>query len=127
MNSIHVVGRLTKDPEITSSANGTTYARYTVAVDRKYKREGEQEADFFPCISFGKQAEFVEKYLKKGTKVIITGEMLLDISNKDGKVFTYPKIKVSEIEFAESKNKSNNSDSKDFLTVSDDLGELPFS
>lgn len=127
MNSIHIVGRLTKDPEITSSANGTTYARYTVAVDRKYKKEGEQEADFFPCISFGKQAEFVEKYLKKGTKVIITGEMLLDMSNKDGKVFTYPKIKVSEIEFAESKNKSNNSDSKDFLTVSDDLGELPFS
>lgn len=124
MNSIHVMGRLTKDPEITSAQNGTTIARYSVAVDRKFAKEGQQKTDFFPCVSFGKQAEFVDKYVKKGTKVVISGEMNLDLVQKDGKNVTYPKIIVGEIEFAESK-KSDNSPSNDFLNVTSEE-ELPF-
>ena len=124
MNSIHVMGRLTKDPEITSAQNGTTIARYSVAVDRKFAKEGQQKTDFFPCVSFGKQAEFVDKYVKKGTKVVISGEMNLDLVQKDGKNVTYPKIIVGEIEFAESK-KSDNSPSNDFLNITSEE-ELPF-
>lgn len=125
MNIITIMGRLTKDPEISSSTSGTTYARYTVAVDRKYKKEGQQNTDFFPCTSFGKQANFVEKYLKKGTKVVLSGEMNID-KNEDK---TYPKIIVSDIEFAESKGQTEKTESKDvtdFLNVAD-ISELPFS
>ena len=69
MNKVILMGRLTRDPEVSSSTSGTTFARYSIAVDRRFKREGEPDADFFNCTSFGKQAEFVERYLKKGTKV----------------------------------------------------------
>lgn len=124
MNHIHIMGRLTKAPEISSTTTGKTVAKFSVAVDRKYKKEGQQEADFFPCITFDKQAEFVEKYLTKGTKVVISGEMNLDQAEKDGKKNTYPKIKVSEIEFAESKKAESKQD--DFITVANDE-ELPFS
>lgn len=123
MNYISIMGRLTKDPETSTSQGGKTYSKYTIAVDRKYKVEGQQETDFFPCISFGKQAEFVQHYLTKGTKVIISGEMNLDVVEKDGKKTTYPKIKVNEIEFAESKKTETKSD--DYLSVSSDT-DLPF-
>ena len=123
MNHIHIMGRLTKAPEISSTTTGKTVAKFSVAVDRKYKKEGQQEADFFPCITFDKQAEFVERYLTKGTKVVVSGEMNLDKVEKDGKKTTYPKIKVSEIEFAESKK---NETKDDFITVANDE-ELPFS
>lgn len=123
MNYISVMGRLTKDPETSTSQGGKMYSKYTIAVDRKYKVEGQQETDFFPCISFGKQAEFVQHYLTKGTKVIISGEMNLDVVEKDGKKTTYPKIKVNEIEFAESKKTETKSD--DYLSVSSDT-DLPF-
>ena len=73
MNKVILMGRLTREPEVSSSTSGTTFARYSIAVDRKFKKEGEPDADFFNCTSFGKQAEFVEKYLKKGTKVVVTG------------------------------------------------------
>lgn len=127
MNVLHIMGRLTADPEITSTQSGTTIARYTVAVDRKFAKEGQQKADFFSCTSFGKQAEFAERFLKKGTKVVVSGEMRLDLVQKDGKNVTYPKVAVNEIEFAESK-KSDSGEAKtdDFLNVTDNLDELPF-
>ena len=127
MNVLHIMGRLTADPEITSTQSGTTIARYTVAVDRKYAKDGQQKTDFFTCTSFGKQAEFVERYLKKGVKVVASGEMRLDTVQKDGKNVTYPKVAVNEIEFAESK-KSDSGEAKteDFLNVADNLDELPF-
>lgn len=129
MNTLHIMGRLTADPEITSTTGGTTIARYTVAVDRRYAKDGQQKADFFPCNSFGKQAEFAERYLKKGTKVVINGEMRLDTVQKDGKNVTYPKVAVNEIEFAESKKESGNTENtNEFLNVPDGLvEELPFS
>lgn len=131
MNNIDIMGRLTAEPEITSTTGGTTVAKYSVAVDRKLAKEGQQDVDFFPCVSWGKQAEFVEKYLHKGTKVVISGVMNLDRQLKDGKTTTYPKINVREIEFAESK-KDNESKAEnkgnDFLNIPDGLvDELPFS
>ena len=131
MNAIHLMGRLTASPEVTSSASGTTIARFTVAVDRRFAKEGQQKTDFFNCSAFGTLAEFVEKYLKKGTKVVLSGEMRLDTVQKDGKNVTYPKVAVNEIEFAESK-KTDSGEAKtenDFLTVPDgiDFSELPFS
>ena len=128
MNKIHLMGRLTAEPEITSTTSGTTIARYTIAVDRRFVKEGQQKTDFFPCTSFGKQAEFAEKYLKKGTKIVISGEMRLDRVLKEEKTLTYPKVSVEEIEFAESK-KEQTQDSADFLNIPDGINpdELPFS
>ena len=125
MNTLHIMGRLTADPEITSTQSGTTIARYTVAVDRKFAKDGQQKTDFFPCSSFGKQAEFVEKFLKKGIKVVVSGEMRLDTVQKDGKNVTYPKVAVNEIEFAESKKESGEA-KDDFLNIADNVDDLPF-
>ena len=125
MNALHIMGRLTADPEITSTQSGTTIARYTVAVDRRFAKDGQQKTDFFSCTSFGKQAEFVEKFLKKGVKVVVSGEMRLDTVQKDGKNVTYPKVAVNEIEFAESKKESGEA-KDDFLNVADNVDDLPF-
>ena len=104
MNIVILMGRLTRDPEVSSSASGTTFARYSIAVERKFKREGEPDADFFNCTSFGKQAEFVERYLKKGTKIVITGELQNNnYTNKDGQKVYDVRIMVHDVEFAESK------------------------
>ena len=126
MNALHIMGRLTADPEITSTQSGTTIARYTVAVDRRFAKDGQQKTDFFSCTSFGKQAEFVEKFLKKGVKVVVSGEMRLDTVQKDGKNVTYPKVAVNEIEFAESKKDSGEAKPDDFLNIADNVDDLPF-
>ena len=109
MNKVILMGRLTRDPEVRYSqgASQTTVARFSVAVDRRFKREGEPDADFFNCTSFGKQAEFVERYLHKGTKVVLSGRVQNDnYTNKDGQMVYSVRIMVDEIEFAESKNAS---------------------
>ena len=71
MNKVILMGRLTRDPEMRYGQSGTGIASFSLAVDRRFKREGQAEADFFNCTAFGKQGEFVEKYLKKGTKVLL--------------------------------------------------------
>ena len=107
MNNLILMGRLTRDPEIRVSqgANQTTIGRFSIAVDRRFKREGQPDADFFNCVVFGKQAEFVEKYLHKGTKIVIRGEMQNNnYTDKDGiKRYDY-QVMVDEINFAESKS-----------------------
>lgn len=109
MNKVILMGRLTRDPDIRYSQgeNPTAIARFTLAVDRRFKREGEQSADFINCISFGKSAEFAEKYLHKGTKIAVTGRIQTgSYTNKDGvKVYTTDVV-VEEQEFAESKSAS---------------------
>ena len=104
MNKIILMGRLTRDPEMRSSGN-TTICRYSIAVDRRFKRDGEPDADFFNCTVFGKSAEFAEKYFRQGTKLLITGRIQSDnYTNKDGqKVYSW-QVLVDEQEFAESKN-----------------------
>ena len=131
MNLVILMGRICKDPDITSSQSGTTIARYSVAVDRRFKKEGEPTADFFTCVSFGKQAEFVDRYLKKGTKIVVTGELQNNnYTNKDGQKVYDTRILTNNVEFAESKretNESNNTDTNDFLNVADGIAtELPF-
>ncbi len=110
MNKVILMGRLTRDPEIRYSQgeNSTPVARYTLAVDRRFKREGEPTADFIPCVAFGKQAEHAEKYYHQGLKVTISGHIQTgSYTNKDGmKVYTTEVI-IEEQEFAESKAASD--------------------
>ena len=111
MNKVILMGRLTRDPEVRYSqgANQTAVARFSIAVDRRFKREGEPDADFFNCTAFGKQAEFIERYLRKGVKVVTCGRIQNDnYTNKDGQMVYSVRVMVDEIEFAESKNASAN-------------------
>ena len=105
MNKVIFMGRLTRDPEVRySGSNNMAIARFSIAVDRRFKREGDPEADFFNCTAFGKLGEFVEKYLKKGTKILMDGEVRNDnYTDKDGrKVYGFNFV-ANSIEFAESK------------------------
>lgn len=107
MNKIILMGRLTRDPELRYSqgANATAIARYTLAVDRRFKREGDPDADFFNCTVFGKQAEFAEKYLRQGTKLLVTGRIQNDnYTNREGQKVYSVQVMVEEQEFAESKS-----------------------
>ena len=136
MNKVILMGRLTRDPEVRAT-DSTTVARYTLAVDRRFKREGEQDADFIGCVTFGKSAEFAEKYFHQGTKVAIVGRIQTgSYTNKEGvKVYTTDVV-VEEQEFAESKNASGSAgrpepkvDSGDeFMSIPDGADDdgLPF-
>ena len=107
MNKVILMGRLTRDPEIrySQSDSNMAIAKFSLAVDRRYKKQGDEViADFFNCTAFGKQGEFVEKYLKKGTKIVVTGRIQNDnYTNKDGQKVYSVQIIVEEMEFAESK------------------------
>lgn len=114
MNKVILMGRLTRDPDVryTQGDNAMAIARYTLAVDRRFNRNNtdEQNADFIGCVAFGRAGEFAEKYLRKGTKVVVTGRIQTgSYTNKDGvKVYTTDVV-VEDHEFAESKNASGNS------------------
>lgn len=136
MNKVILIGRLTKDPDIRNTQSGATVAHYTLAVDRP-KREGEeQSADFIPCTCFGKSAEFAEKWLRKGIKIVVVGRIQTgSYTDRDGKkVFTWGVI-VENQEFVESKaaNQSQRqaapaSPQDAFQPIPDDLSDsgLPF-
>jgi len=112
MNKVILMGRLTRDPEIRygQGANGVMVGAFGLAVDRRFKREGEPDADFFDCTTFGKQSEFVEKYLKKGIKIVVEGRLQNDnYTNKDGQKVYRTRIIVENLEFAESKAASESS------------------
>ena len=110
MNKIVLMGRLTRDPEVRYSQgeNALAIARYTLAVDRRFKRDGEQTADFINCVVFGKSAEFTERYFRQGMRVVVCGRIQTgSYTNRDGvKVYT-TEVVVEEQEFAESKNASS--------------------
>ncbi|MDU6263764.1 MAG: single-stranded DNA-binding protein [Anaerocolumna aminovalerica] len=110
MNKTILLGRLVRDPEVryTQGDKPTAVAQWTLAVDRKFKREGEPDADFISCKAFGKTAEFAEKYFKKGTKIALEGRIQTgSYTNKDGvKVYTTD-VMVEQVEFAESKGSGN--------------------
>ena len=112
MNKVILMGRLTRDPDIRYSQGerATAVARYTLAVTRSYKREGEPDADFINCVAFGRTAEFAERYFRQGIRIVISGRIQTgSYVNKDGvKVYTTDVI-VDEQEFAESKAASENS------------------
>ena len=106
MNKVILMGRLTRDPEVRYSAgeNSMAIARYTLAVDRRFKRDGEATADFIGCVAFGRQAEFAEKYFRQGIRIVVTGRIQTgSYTNREGnKVYTTDVV-VEEQEFAESR------------------------
>lgn len=116
MNKVIEIGRLTKDPDVrySNGANGSTaVAKYTLAVDRKFKQEGQPTADFINCIAFGKLGEFAEKYLKQGIKIAVTGHIQTgSYTNKEGQKIYTTDVVVEEQEFCESKSsqQSQNND-----------------
>jgi len=115
MNKVILMGRLTRDPEVryTQGDNAMAIARYTLAVDRRFNRNNgdDQTADFIGCVAFGRAGEFAEKYLRKGTKLVVTGRIQTgSYTNKDGvRVYT-TEVVVEEHEFAESRNAASNND-----------------
>ena len=114
MNKVVLMGRLTRDPEVRYSQgeNALAIARYTLAVDRRFKRDGEQTADFINCVVFGKSAEFTERYFRQGMRVVVCGRIQTgSYTNRDGvKVYT-TEVVVEEQEFAESKAASDRNSS----------------
>lgn len=112
MNKVILMGRLTRDPDVRYSqgANATAIARFNLAVNRRFKRDGEQNADFISCVAFGKSAEFAEKYLKQGTKIALTGRIQTgSYTNKDGQKVYTTDVVIEEMEFAESKTSASGS------------------
>lgn len=114
MNKVILMGRLTKDPDIRyTGEDNLAVARFSMAVDRRISA-GENKADFFNCTAFGKAAEFVEKYIQKGTKILLTGRIQNDVyTNREGAKVYSVQILVEELEFAESKKAAENNRAQD--------------
>lgn len=138
MNKVILMGRLVRNPEVRYSGadNSMAVARYTLAVDRRMRKDGENSADFISCIAFGKNGELAEKYLHKGTKIALTGRIQTgSYTNKDGQKVYTTDVVVEEQEFAESKNVTGGEgfnpaprDNGDgFMSITDSIDEeLPF-
>ena len=136
MNKVILMGRLVKDPEVRYSqgAEPIAVARYTLAVNRRFKRQGEQDADFIGCVAFGKSGEFAEKYFKKGQQVSIVGRIQVrSWSDQEGKKHRTTEVIVEEQYFAEGKKSSeskpvDSSKGDGFYTIDEDIEEddLPF-
>lgn len=110
MNKVILMGRLTRDPEVRYSAgdNSTAVARYTLAVNRRFKRDNEPTADFIPCVAFGKAAEFAEKWFRQGMQVTISGRIQTgSYTNREGRKIYTTEVVLEEQEFAESKRDGN--------------------
>lgn len=140
MNKIFLLGRPTKDPEVRYSQNGNqmAIAKFNFAVPRKFKRENEPDCDFINCVAFGKQAEFIEKYVRKGTKLLIEGRWQTGsyTNREDKKIYTNDCV-VESCEFAESKNANQKNDERSqpmpetdadgFMNIPDGMDDgLPF-
>ena len=139
MNKVILMGRLTRDPEVRYSGgdNATAVARYSLAVDRRFKRDNEPSADFINCVGFGKTAEFAEKYFRKGMRICVVGRIQTgSYTNRDGQKVYTTGVVVEEQEFAESKGASENNgadrpqpttDNNGFMNIPDGIDEeLPF-
>lgn len=140
MNKVILMGRLTRDPDVRYSQGErtTAVARFSLAVDRKFKQDGQPTADFISCLALGKRAEFVEKYCRKGTKLVVEGSWQTGAyTNKDGvKIYTNDCL-IEKCEFAESKASSQNNQSggrpepvqnnDEFMDIPDEIDEeFPF-
>ena len=138
MNKCVLMGRLTRDPEVRMSGD-TAVARFSLAVDRRFKKDGEQTADFINCVAFGKTGEFIEKYGRKGIKFVVEGRIQTgSYTNKDGQKVYTTDVVVEQVEFAESKasadgNTANNTANSNaptdtsFMDIPDSIDEeLPF-
>ena len=143
MNKVILMGNLTRDPEIRYSQGEKqmAIARFSLAVNRRFSRQGDTDTDFFNCTAFGKQAEFVEKYFKQGSRMLLTGRVQNDnYTNKNGEKVYSVQIMVEEVEFAERKSAQSNNQTQnqnqpaqengaddDFMNIPDGIEDgLPF-
>lgn len=141
MNKVILLGRLTRDPEVryTQSDKPMAIARYSLAVSKRFKRDGEPDADFIPCVAMGKNGEFAEKYLKKGMQISVVGRLQVrNWEDKDHNKRITTEVVVEEQYFAESKkdsgaaapsnNKTNQGDADGFYPIDEDIedDDLPF-
>lgn len=131
MNKVILMGRLVRDPETrcTTGEDPLTIARYTLAVDRRFRREGESTADFISCVAFGRNAAFAEKYFLKGTKIVISGRIQTNsYTNREGKKVYTTDVMIETQEFAEGKKANQDTDDNGFMTIPDGMeNDLPFS
>ena len=139
MNSVQLTGRLTRDPEVRYTDGGLSIARFTLAVNRRFKQENGPSADFIQCKAFGKTAEFIEKYFSKGRKMAMNGRIQTgSYQNQDGATVHTTEIIVENVEFGESRSASGNGSNNGnqmpapgddgFMNIPDGLDEeLPFS
>ena len=127
MNKVILLGRFTKDPEIKNSGKENIFSRFTIAVNRPYKKEGEQEADFINCVAFGKSGEFAQKFLKKGQLISITGRIQTGVYEKDGKKYYTTDVIVEEHYFT-GKADGKTSEAEGFVPIDESVEEddLPF-
>lgn len=139
MNKVILGGNLTRDPEVrySQSENPMAIARFGIAINRRFKRQGETDCDFFNCTAFGKTAEFVEKYFRKGTRIILSGRIENNnYTNENGEKVYSVQVLVEEVEFGEKKTSdsqsvvngaNNNSNNDDFMNIPDGVEDgLPF-
>lgn len=140
VNTVILIGRLTRDPEVRYSqgSESMAIARYTLAVDRSYRREGENNTDFIGCVAFGRNAEFAEKYFRKGTKIAITGRIQTgSYVNREGQKVYTTDVVINTQEFAGSRNEAQEPAQKGqpmpeagedgFMNIPDGIDdELPF-
>nr|DAI34308.1 MAG TPA: Single strand binding protein [Caudoviricetes sp.] len=138
MNKVILMGNITRDPEIryTQGEKSVAIARFSLAINRRFSREGETNVDFFNCTAFGKQAEFVEKYFRQGSRMLLVGRVQNDnYTNKNGEKVYSVQIMADEIEFAERKQAGGNNnaepeqkqDDDDFMEIPENIeSELPF-
>lgn len=138
MNKVILMGNLTRDPEIryTQGEKTMAIARFSLAINRRFSRDGETNVDFFNCTAFGKQAEFVEKYFRQGSRMLLVGRIQNDnYTNKNGDKVYSVQIMADEIEFAERKQAGGNNNSEpeqkqdddDFMEIPENIeSELPF-
>lgn len=141
MNKVILIGRFVRDPEVRYTSNDKCCANFSIAVDRKYKQEGQQDADFPRVIAWGKTAEFIEKYFRQGMKIVIEGRIQTGkYTNKEGQTVYTTDVVAESVEFAESKSASSNSnsskpaeskpkiDDEGWMSIPDDVNDegLPF-
>ncbi len=131
MNKVVLMGRLVRDPDVryTQGQESLCVARYTLAVDRRQKKDSEPAADFINCVAFGKAGEFAEKYLKKGTKLIVSGRIQTgSYTNKDNQKVYTTDVVAEDQEFAESKRNDSAEETSDFQNIPEGIeDDLPFS
>ncbi len=134
MNKVVLMGRLVRDPDVRYthselSGEDLCIARYTLAVDRRGAKQGEQAADFINCVAFGKAGEFAEKYLHKGTKLIVSGRIQTgSYTNKDNQKVYTTDVVAEDQEFAESKRTDSTEETSDFQNIPEGIeDDLPFS
>ena len=128
MNKVILMGRLTKDPEVRYGQDSMAIAKYTLAVDRRVRQGEQQTADFINIVAFGKSGEFAEKYLHKGTKIVLSGRIQTgSYTNKEGvKVYT-TEVVAEDQEFAEKKDSTQESKEGQFMNIPEGFeADLPF-